>query len=367
LSAPARTHEVPGRSTEVLGHLAVKSARRLLVCCALLLCAAASHAGAPTYHVAKSITLGGEGRWDYLTFDAAGHRLFIARETRVMVVDSDTGDLLGEIRGLDGAHGVALANETGHGFATSGRDGMVTMFDLRTLEVLERTAAAPDADAVLYDPGSKRVFTFNGDSGSSTVIDAGSGRKAGSIDLGGAPESAVSAGGGRLFVNLEDKGAIAEIDAAAMRVTRRWSLAPCESPTGLALDRAHHLLFSGCRNKVMAISDAIAGALTTTVPIGEGVDGCAFDAGAQRAFASNGDGTLTVVREDAPARFSVEGNVATRKGARTMTLDEKTHRVYTVTADFGPTPPPTQDKPHPRPSLVPGTFTLLVLEPSDRK
>jgi DNA-binding beta-propeller fold protein YncE len=355
-------HHADNRGT-LSGGATVKNLSRLLSCAALLLCAAAPPAGAPAYHVAKTINLGGEGRWDYLTFDAAGHRLFIARETRVMVVNPDSGALLGEVPGLDGAHGVALATDTGHGFATSGHDGMVTMFDLKSLAVLDRIAAAPDADAVLYDPGSKRVFTFNGDSGSSTVIDAASGKKVGSIDLGGAPEFAVSAGGGKLFVNLEDKGAIAEVDAAAMKVTRQWSLAPCESPTGLAIDREHHLLFSGCRNKLMAISDAAAGTLTTTVPIGEGVDGCAFDAGAQRAFASNGDGTLTVVHEDTPAKFTVEANVVTKKGARTMTLDEKTHRVYTVTSDLGPPPPPTPDKPHPRPGIVPGTFTLLVLEP----
>ncbi len=336
---------------------------RILSCGAFLLCAGALPSSTPFYHVAKSITLGGEGGWDFLAFDAAGHRLFIARETRVMVVDSDTGTALGEIPGLNGAHGVALASETGHGFATAGRDGAVTMFDLETLKVLGKTPAAPDADAVLYDPASKRIFTFNGDARSSTVIDAESGKRIGTIDLGAEPESGVPAGDGKLYVNLVDKGAVAEIDAAAMQVTRRWSIAPCESPTGLAVDRAHHRLFSGCRNKVMAISDATAGRLMTTVPIGEGVDACAFDPGTQLAFASNGDGTLTVVHEDAPSQFRVVANVSTRRGARTMALDEKTHRVLTVTAEFGPPPAPTADRPHPRPSIVPGTFTMLVLEP----
>ncbi len=335
----------------------------ILSCGALLLCAAVLPTSAPFYHVAKSITLGGEGRWDYLAIDAPGQRLFIARETRVMVVDSDTGAALGEIPGVNGAHGVALASETGHGFATSGRDGTVTMFDLKSLKVLKQIPAALDADAILYDPASKHVFTFNGDTHSSTVIDAASGKRIGTIDLGGAPEFAVTAGDGKLYVNLEDKGAVAEIDAAAMQVTRHWSIAPCESPTGLAVDRAHHRLFSGCRNKVMAISDATAGRLITTMPIGEGVDGCGFDPGTQLAFASNGDGTLTVVHEDSPAQFRMVANVGTRKGARTMALDEKTHRVYTVTAELGPTPAPTADHPHPRPSIVPGTFTLLVLDP----
>ncbi len=336
---------------------------RILSCSALLLCGAVLSGTPPFYHVAKSITLGGEGRWDYLAFDAAGHRLFIARETRVMIVDPDNGKVLGEIPGLNGAHGVAFAYDTGHGFATSGRDGTVTMFDLGTLKVLGQMPAAPDADAILYDPASKHIFTFNGDAGSSAVIDAASGKRIATIDLGGKPEFAVTAGDGKLYVNLEDKGSVAEIDAAAMQVTRQWSLAPCESPTGLAIDRAHHRLFSGCRNKVMAISDATAGRLVTTVPIGEGVDGCAFDPGTQLAFASNGDGTLTVVHEDTPAQFRMVANVGTRKGARTMALDEKTHRIYSVTADLGPPPASTADQPHPRPSIVPGTFTLLVLDP----
>jgi DNA-binding beta-propeller fold protein YncE len=320
-------------------------------------------ARAQSYHVARRMALGGEGRWDYLAFDTAGHRLFIARQTRVMVVDPDNGKIIGEIPGLNGAHGVAFVYETGHGFATSGRDGTVTMFDLKTLKVLARIAAAPDDDAVLYDSSSKRVFSFNGDSRSSTVIDPTSGKKIGTIDLGAKPEFAVAAGDGKLYVNLVDKAAVAEIDARAMRVTRQWPIAPCQSPTGLAIDRPHHLLFSGCRNKVMAISDATTGRLIATVPIGEGVDDCAFDPQTQLAFSSNGDGTLTVVHEDAPSRFHVVANVSTRQGARTMALDEKTHRIYTVTAELGPPPAPTKDHPHPRPSIVPGTFVMLVLDP----
>jgi DNA-binding beta-propeller fold protein YncE len=237
------------------------------------------------------------------------------------------------------------------------------MFDLVTLAVLGRTTAAPDADAIVYDPATKRIFTFNGDSRSSTVIDPVSGHAIGTIDLKAAPEFAVSAGDGTLYVNLEDQGALAEIDARGMKMTRQWSLAPCESPTGLALDRAHHRLFSGCRNRMMAISDAVSGRVIATVPIGQGVDGCQFDSASALAFASNGDGTLTVVREVAPDQFRVLAEVATRRGARTMELDPRTHRIYTVTAEFGPTPAPTEQHPHPRPSIVPGTFTLLVLEP----
>ena len=336
---------------------------RILGAIALLGAALLRPVAAQSYHVAHSFTLGGEGGWDYVALDTAGHRLFIARQNRVMVVDPESGKLLGEIPGLVGSHGVAFAYETGHGFATSGRDSSVVMFDLKTLKVLGRTPAALDADAILYDPATKRIFTFNGDAHSSTVIDAATGKRVGTIDLGTGPEFAVSAGDGKLYVNLEEKGAVAEIDAATMKVTRQWSIAPCEGPTGLAMDRAHHLLFSGCHSKVMAISDAAAGRLITTVPIGSYVDACRFDAARGLAFASNGDGTLTVVHEDAPDRFSVVANAATKPGARTMELDEKTHRVFTVTADFGPTPAPTAEHPHPRPPILPGTFVLLELDP----
>ena len=316
-----------------------------------------------TYHVVRALTLGGDGRWDYLTVDTAGHRLFIARQTRIMVVDPDSGRLLGEVPGLNGAHGVALVYPAGHGFATSGHDSTVTMFDLKTLHVLRRTKAADDADGVLYDPASRRVFTFNGDAGTSSAIDPVSGKLIGTIPLGGKPEFGVTSGHGRLYVNLEDKAEIVEIDPTAMRVIRRWSLAPCEEPTGLALDREHQLLFSGCHNKLMAISNAAQGKMIAHVPIGGGVDAGAFDSVSQLAFASNGDGTLTVVHEDSPTAFHVVSTVTTRPGAKTMALDGRTHRVYTVTSAFGPAPAPTDSEPHPRPSLVPGTFSLLVLDP----
>ena len=336
---------------------------RILGPSVLLVCAVLRPAAAQSYHVAHTYTLGGNGGWDYVTLDTAGHRLFIARQDRVMVVDPATGKVLAEIPGFNGAHGVAFAYQSGHGFGSSGRDSSVVMFDLKTLAVQGRTTAALDADAILYDPASHRVFTFNGDANSSTALDAVSGKRVGTIDLGTGPEFAVSAGDGKLYVNLEEKAAVAEIDAATLQVTRQWSLAPCATPTGLAIDRAHHRLFSGCRSGVMAISDATAGKLITTLPIGQAVDACRFDPGTQLAFASNGDGTLTVVHEDAPDRFRVVANVPTRRGARTMELDETTHRIFTVTADFGPTPAATPEHPRPRPPILPGTFALLVLEP----
>lgn len=317
----------------------------------------------PAYHVAHDFPLGGDGRWDYLTLDSIGHRLFIARQTRVMVVDPVSGKLLGEIPGLNGAHGTALAYPVGHGFATSGRDSSVIMFDLRSLRVLARIKADDDADAVLYDPASRRVFTFNGDANSSTAIDPRTGKVIGTIPLGGKPEFGVSSGAGLLYVNLEDKAQVAEIDPVALRVTRRWTLQGCEEPTGLAIDRDNRVLFSVCHNRVMTISDARAGRTIAKLPIDAGVDGDAFDPGTGLVFASNGEGSITVVHEDTPTAFHVVSTARTRSGARTIALDPRSHRLYTVTAAFGATPAPTASEPHPRPSLVPGTFSLLVLEP----
>jgi DNA-binding beta-propeller fold protein YncE len=341
----------------------MNAASRLLACGAVLLWAGALPAGAQSYHVAHTYTLGGDGGWDYIALDTAGHRLFIARQDRVMVVNPETGALLGEIPGLNRAHGVAFDYAHGRGFATSGADSAVTIFDLRTLAVQGKVTAAVDDDAVLYDPATRHVFTMNGDAGSSSVIDPLSGRRIGTIELGGKPEYGVSAGDGKLYVNLEDKAEVVEVDARAMRVLRRWSVAPCQSPTGLAIDRVHHRLFSGCRSGVMAVSDARAGRLVTTLPIGRGVDACRFDPEAALAFASNGDGTLTVIREIAPDSFAVIANVPTKQGARTMELDERTHRIYTVTADFGPAPAAMPERPRPRPPVLPNSFALLVLEP----
>lgn len=341
----------------------MKTLSRILSCTALALGAGAFALQAQAYHVVKTIPLPGDGGWDYLVFDSVGHRLFISRQNRVMVVEPETGKLLAEIPGLERAHGIAFSYETGHGFASSGTDSTVTMFDLKTLKVLGHTTTAVDDDAIIYDPATKNVFTFNGDAHNASVLSAMTGKLVGVIDLGSGPEYAVSAGDGKLYVNLEEKSAIDEIDAATMRVTRQWSLAPCESPSGLAIDRAHHRLFSGCHNKVMAISDATAGKVITTVPIGAGVDANGFDPGTQLAFSSNGDGTLTVVHEDSPDKFTVVSNVATKRGARTLALDERTHRVYLVTADFGPPPAATAEHPHPRPTILPGTFTLIVTEP----
>lgn len=320
--------------------------------------------GGPGYHVVHRFTLGGDGGWDYMALDTAHHRLYIGRSNRDMVVDPRTGKALGEIPGLDRAHGIAFAYRAGHGFATSGGDSAVTMFDLNTLKVLGKTPAGVDDDGILYDPVTDRIVTMNGDAQSATVIDAKSGKRLGTVDLGAHPEFGVSGGNGKVYINLESSGAIAEVDPVAMRVTRTWSMAPCKSPSGLAIDPVHHRLFSGCRNRMMAISDAQAGRLITTVPIGPGVDACRFDAATGNAFSSNGgDGTITVIHEDTPDKYTVVQTVQTMRGARTMEMNPTTHMLYTVSAKFGPAPsaPSTGGRRRRRPPMVPGSFTLLEL------
>ena len=312
------------------------------------------------YHLLKRFVLGGEGRWDYITVDSDSHRLYISRSTHVMVVDADSGAIVGDIPNTSGVHGIALASEFGKGFTSNGRDASVTIFELKTLKTLGQLKVGQNPDAILYDPTSKRIFTFNGTSKDTTAIDAKSGTVVGTLALGGRPESGVSDGRGKIFVNIEDKSAVVEFDSRKLTVDATWSLTPGEEPTGIAMDRKHRRLFVGCANKLMAVMNADNGKLITTLPIGDGVDATAFDPESRLAFSSNGEGTLTVVHEDAPDRFSVVENAATQRGARTMALDQKTHKVFLITAEFGLPPAPTKEQPRPRPMIVPGTVTLLV-------
>jgi DNA-binding beta-propeller fold protein YncE len=314
------------------------------------------------YRVTHTYMLGGEGRWDYVIPDPPNHRLFIARQNRVMVVDEDSGKLLGEVTGIQGAHGTAVASATGHGFATSGNDQPVVMFDLKTYKPLGRIPAAEDADAILYDSASNRVFTLNGDAHSSTVIDPRAGKLVTNIPLGGKPESGASAGDGKVYANITDNSEVVEIDAKAAMVTRRWSTAPCMQPVSMAIDTAHHRLFSGCRSGVMAVSDYQSGKVVATLPIGSGVDGAGFDPASGDAFASNADGTLTVIHQDGPDRYHVVENVATPQGSRNMGLDPANHRVFIVSAKFGPAPAGGRG----RPPVLPDTFSLMVIERAAR-
>ena len=314
--------------------------------------------GSSSYRVTHTYTLGGDGSWDYIVPDPPNHRLFIARQNRVMVVDEDSGTLLGEVTGIQGAHGTALAEVTGHGFATSGRDQSVVMFDLKTFKVLGRIPAAEDADAIIYDSASNRVFTLNGDAHSSTVIDPRAGTLITNIPLGGKPEYGASAGDGKVYANLTDTSEVVEIDAKTATVARRWPTAPCKQPVAMAIDTAHRRLFSGCRSGVMAVSDYQAGKMVATAPIGTGVDGAGFDAASGNAFASNADGTLTVIHQDAPDQYHVTENVQTPPGSRNMGLDPTNHRVFIVSAKFGPTPAGGRG----RGPVLPGSFTLMVIE-----
>ena len=329
--------------------------------CLVVLVALATQADTP-YHVARSFAVGGDGSWDYVVPDPPQHRVFIGRQNRVMVVDERDGHVIGEVTGINGAHGTAVATPTGHGFATSGNDGMVVMFDLRTFASLGRIPAEPDADAIVYDAPSNRVFTLNGDAHSSTVIDPVKGALITNVPLGGKPEYGASAGDGKVYANITDTSEVVEIDAAGLTVTRRWSTAPCKQPVSMALDPAHHRLFSGCRSGVMAISDFAAGKVVATVPIGQGVDGAAFDPQTHDAFASGADGTLTVIHQDTPDSYRVLQTLATPTGAKNMGLDPLTHQLFVVSAKFGPAPAATAANARPRPPVLPGSFTIQVVE-----
>lgn len=321
----------------------------------------AATAGPSGYHLVKRITLGGEGGWDALTFDSATRRLFISRQSKVIVLNIDSEKVVGEIPNTDGVHDIALAPEFGKGYTSNGRAGTVSIFDLATLAVVGSAKAGSNPDAIVYDSASKRVFAMNGRSSDATVIDAATGNVAGTIALAGKPEFAVADGAGHVYVNIEDKSELWQIDSQKLTVTARWPLAPCREPSGLAIDVAHHRLFAGCDNNLMAIVDADSGKIIATPAIGEGVDGSEFDPRTGFAFSSNGEsGTVTVIHEDSPEKFSIIENVPTQKSARTMTLDTKTHEVYTVAAEFGPRPPPTADNARPRPPLLPNSFVVLI-------
>jgi YVTN family beta-propeller protein len=338
-------------------HLSIR--RALLVSVSVLLGGAILTAGPSGYHVTKTVKLGGDGGWDYLTVNAG--RIYISRGTHVMVVDADKGAVVGDIPNTNGVHGIAIAPDMDKGFISDGRANDVTIFDVKTLKVTGTAPTGKNPDAIIYDPASKRVFTFNGASKDATAIDAKTGTVAGTIALGGKPEFAVADEKGHIFVNIEDTSEIVQFDSKKLAVENRWKIAPGEEPSGLAIDRKNRRLFSVCSNKLMVVVNANDGKIITTLPIGSGTDAAGFDPETGYAFSSNGDGTLTVVHEDSPDKFSVVENVPTLRRARTMALDTKTHQVYTVTAEFGPAPAPTTEQPRPRPPMLPGSFTLLIL------
>ena len=313
---------------------------------------------APTgYKILKEIKVGGDGGWDYLTMDSSARRLYISHTNVVVVVDPDAAKVVGTIPDTMGVHGIAVVPELNRGFTSNGRGNNVTIFDLKTLKPISTVAVGENPDSIRYEPKSGRVFTFNGRSNNSTAIDAKTGMVVGTIPMGGKPEFSVADDKGHVYVNIEDTSEILEIDAAKAAVSKKYSLKPCDGPSGLAIDVKKRRLFSVCGNRMMAISDPDSGKVLATPAIGPGTDGAAFDASTGYAFSSNGgDGTVTVIQETG-GKYDVVENVATQRGARTITLDEKTHNVYLPVAD--PNPPPT---PGARGrGFVPDSFRVLVV------
>lgn len=348
--------------TAIIGRLRVT----LLIAVALFaLFLGRSNAGAqenPPYRVTRTIRVGGEGGWDYLTCDPAARRLYASHGMSVVVINTDSGKVIGQIAKTEGVHGVTLAKDLGRGYISNGRTNNVSVFDLATLTVLRTISVGTNPDAILYDPFSHRVFVFNGRSSDATVIDARTDSVIATIALGGKPEFAATNGAGRVFVNIEDKSEIVALDTKGLTILSRWPIKPGEEPSGLAIDVAHHLLFSVCGNKLMVVVDAENGTVIASLPIGDRTDGCAFDPGKGLAFSSNGEGTVTVVREESPTKFSVVGTVPTKAGARTIAVDPDRHILYLPTADFGPAPAPTPERPRPRPAIIPDSFVILQLE-----
>jgi len=326
--------------------------RRLLI---LSLLPAMLAMAAPTgYHVLGDVKIGGEGGWDYLTVDSAAHRLYVSHATHVAVVDVDSGKVVGDIPDTQGVHGIAVAPELNKGFTSNGRANNVTIFDLKTLKAIGQVPTGENPDSIRYDAVSGRVFTFNGRSNNSTAIDAKTGKVAGTIALGGKPEFSVADGKGMVFVNIEDKNEVVAIDAAKLSVAKRYSLSPCDGPSGLAIDTKSRRLFSVCSNRLMAVSDPDSGKVLATPAIGQGSDGVAFDPATGYAFSSNGDGTLTVVQQ-AGGKWEVLENIATERGARTIALDDKTHKVYLPTARTAPS------QGGGRATYLPDTFKVLIV------
>jgi len=318
------------------------------------------------YHLVKKYSFGAaEGStreyFDYITVDSTARRVYLSHGTEIKIIDADTGALIANITGLKQTHGVALAKEFGRGFISDGAEGKIIIFNLQTLKVTGEAKADTDADCVIYDPFSKRVFVMNGDPHSSTVIDAKGGGLVGTIDLGGGPEFAVADGSGTVYVNLEDKSELVAIDSNSLKIKSRWPVAPAGAPTALAMDVPHHRLFSAGRNpQMLVVLDSESGKVLQTFPISAGVDAAAYDTETALLFISTREGMLHIFHEDSPSQFSEVETLKTEYGAKTMGLDNKTHNIFVDTADFGPAPAPTADRPLPQRSAIQGTFRVLV-------
>ena len=335
----------------------------IAVACALGLQTAVG-AGDGPYKFLSEIPIGGEGGWDILTIDSPAHRLYLSHATKVVVVDLEKNAVAGEITDTPGVHGFIAAPEAGLGFSTNGKENKISVVDLKTLKTTSKLDSGANPDAIVYDPKRGEVYVFNHSGNSATVIDAKAAKVVATIQLGGAPEfAAVDSAAGRVYVNLEDKSEVAVIDSNKREVVAHWPLAPGEEPSGIALDAAHHRLFTTCHNKMMEMVDTESGKVVGSVPIGTGVDGAAFDDASQLAFASCGEGVTTIAKEEAPDKLMVVQTLTTERGARTIALDPKTHRIFLPTAQFQPAPSPSPGASPGRPTIVPNTQKLLVYGP----
>jgi DNA-binding beta-propeller fold protein YncE len=308
------------------------------------------------YKVTGTIPIPGEDFWDYVTVDSAARRVYVSHGTHVVILDADKESIVGDIPDTQGVHGIAIAADLGRGFTSNGRANTATIFDLKTAKTIGTVNTGTNPDAIIYDPATKRVFTMNGRSQDTTAINAADGTVAGTLALGGKPEFAVADGKGTIYVNIEDKSELVHFDAKSLTILHRWPMAPCEEPSGLAADLKSHRLFAGCSNKLMAVINADNGKVVATVPIGSGVDANGFDPETNFAFASTGDGNLTVAHEDSPDKYTVVDNVATKRSARTMGLDLKTHKVFLPAAEFDPPPPGER-----RGKMKAGSFVVVVV------
>ncbi len=317
--------------------------------------------GDASYRLVKEIAIGGEGGWDYLSIDASARRLYVSHGSRIVVVDLDQQTIVGEIPDTPGVHGFALAPDLQRGFSSNGKESKASVVDLKTLKTLVKVPTGENPDAILYEPGRREVYAFNGRGQSATVIGADSNNVVATIPLPGKPEfAAADPEAGRVYCNIEDKNEVVAIDTATHQVVNTWPTAPGDEPAGLAIDLAHHRLFVGCHNKLMVMLDSTNGQVLATTPIGEGVDANAFDPGTGLIFSSCGEGTVTVVREQAPAKLSVVQTLATERSARTMALDPKTHRIYLPSARFEAQPEAVAGAPRQRPKMIPGSMKILV-------
>jgi DNA-binding beta-propeller fold protein YncE len=305
-----------------------------LTCVVLLIFLSAS-AQSGGYRTIKKIPIPGEGSWDYLAIDEAARRLYVSHGTQVEVLDVDSGAIVGKIEKTPGVHGIAIAADLGRGFVSNGQSSNVTIFDLKSLKTISQVPTGKKPDAIIFDPATSRVFAFNGGGNSATAIDAASGKVAGTVDLGGGPEFAAADGKGFVFDNLEDESLVLKINSRELKVVQRWATGPCASPSSMAIDRDNRRLFIGCRSKVMAVMNADSGEVITTLPIGDHVDATAFDPETKLIFNSNGEGSITVVHQDTPDKYSLVETVKTLPKAKTMALDPKTHRLFLSTSENG--------------------------------